>query len=264
MQTRKTLKYVLLVLLAGILVVFAMVMLRSPSLTREWDEDVSILSGVTISDSGEVTLDQVRNWTYSVGAVESTNYVELQYDPDDIVGLWMYEQQLDSWGLIAHTFVVFEFDESYGEGRFLGLSVETRREAGEEYSVIGGALRSFEITHIWATEKDLVTRRVQYLDYPLTRYYLDIPEEYRARIFSKFAAETAELSSSPRWYNTLTNNCTSSLIKYVNESEPGAIPWHYSYMLTGKTDDYLRRLSYLNPDYSQHITRDYLESRELR
>ncbi|MDA0682938.1 MAG: hypothetical protein O3A57_00785 [Bacteroidetes bacterium] len=40
-----------------------------------------------------------------------------------------------------------------------GLLIEVRREVGEEYSVFGGAMRSFEITHIWATEKDLVTRR---------------------------------------------------------------------------------------------------------
>ena len=29
---------------------------------------------------------------------------------------------------------------------------------------------------------------------------------------------------------------TSALIAYVNEAEPGAIPWHYSFVLTGRTD----------------------------
>lgn len=264
MKTRKYLKYVSAVLFAGVAIVFIVVAMRSPSLTRDWDEDVSILSGVVMLETGEVTLTQVRNWIYSVGTIESKDYFEMRYDPEDIETLWMYEQLLDPQGLIAHTFLVFQFDESYGEARFLGLSVETRRESGEEYSVIGGALRSFEITHIWATEQDLVTRRVLYLDYPLTRYRLKIPREHLARLFTKFATETADLATVPQWYNTLTNNCTSSLVRYVNESEPGAIPAHYSLVLTGKIDDYLRELSYLEQAYSRYITRDYLSSNNLR
>ncbi len=264
MKTRKYLKYGFAVLFAGVAIFLVTVAMRSPSLDREWDEDVSILSDVAVSETGEVTFGQVRNWTYSLETIEEKEYFEMQYDPEDIEALWMYEQLLDPQGLIAHTFLVFQFDKSYGEARYLGLSVETRRESGEEYSVIGGALRSFEITHIWATEQDLVRRRVLYLDYPLTRYRLKIPQEHLARLFTKFAAETAELASIPQWYNTLTNNCTSSLVRYVNESEPGAIPAHYSLVLTGKIDDYLKSLSYLERAYSLHITRDYLSSHELR
>ena len=234
------------------------------SVSRVWDEDVSILAGVEIKNDETVTLTQVRDWKYAARAISSMEYFDASYDPKDIVAMWMYEQPLDPSGLIAHTFLVFEFNERYKRGRYLGLSVETRRELGEEYSIIGGALRSFEITHIWATEKDLVTRRVQYLDYPLTRYRLNIPAEYRSRIFLKFAKETQSLASVPRWYNTASNNCTSSLIKYVNESEPGAIPFHYSYALTGKVDEYLERLGFKAPDYSLQITRDFLDSHELR
>jgi hypothetical protein len=252
------------VLLLVALVPLIVVSLRKPSLSRTWDEDVSILAGVEISNDAAVTLTQIRDWSYVINSITSKEYFDASFDPKDIVAMWMYEQPLDTPGLIAHTFLVFEFDKSYERGRYLGLSVETRREQGEEYSIIGGALRSFEITHIWATEKDLVTRRVQYLDYPITRYRLEIPAEYRSQIFSKFAKETKSLASEPRWYNTASNNCTSSLIKYVNESEPGAIPFHYSYVLTGKVDEYLEQLGYKASDYSLHITRDFLESHALR
>lgn len=254
----------LAVLLLVALVPLIFVALREPSLSRTWDEDVSILAGVEISNDAAITLTQIRDWSYEISSITSKEYFDASFNPKDIVAMWMYEQPLDTPGLIAHTFLVFEFDKSYDRGRYLGLSVETRREQGEEYSIIGGALRSFEITHIWATEKDLVTRRVQYLDYPLTRYRLEIPAEYRSQIFSKFAKETKSLASVPHWYNTASNNCTSSLIKYVNESEPGAIPFHYSYVLTGKVDEYLEQLGYKASDYSLHITRDFLESHALR
>ncbi len=261
---KKVLGRSLMVLLIAALALLIFVSLREPSLSRTWDEDVSILAGIEISNDEVVTLSQIRDWNYAVNSISSKTYFDASFDPKDIVAMWMYEQQLGVSGLIAHTFLVFEFDESYERGRYLGLSVETRREQGEEYSIIGGALRSFEITHIWATEKDLVTRRVQFLDYPLTRYRLEIPAEYRSQVFSKFAKETRSLASVPRWYNTASNNCTSSLIKYVNESEPGAIPFHYSYALTGKVDEYLEQLGYKASDYSLHITRGFLESHELR
>lgn len=263
-MTRKHIKIVLGMLLGAVLVFTTFVAIRTPSLTRVWDEDVSVLAGINISGDTLIEMTNLRHWTYDIDSIVSKSYFDASYNPQHIVNIWMYEQLLSDSGRIAHTFLVFEFDETYADRRYLGLSVETRREEGETYSVIGGMLRKFEITHIWALEEDLVTRRVQFLDYPLTRYLLDIPEEYRARIFIKMARETAELAVEPAWYNTATNNCTSSLIKYVNENDPGAIPFHYSYVLTGKIDDYLKGLGYMDPTFSLDITRHYLSKNSLR
>jgi hypothetical protein len=237
---------------------------RSPSLDRTWDEDVRILSGVEALADGAVRLTQVRDWRYSRTAVLSKDYRSVRYDPADVTGLWVYEQELGMGGRIAHTFLVFEFPEAYGANRWLGLSVETRREVDETYSLVGGVLQKFEVTHIWANEEDLVTRRVAYLDYPLTRYRVTVSNENVARLFRQFVQETEELARSPRWYNTLTTNCTSSLIQYVNEVEPGSIPWHYSFILTGRTDEYLARLGYLDSGSAQPITREWLAANPLR
>ncbi|HSG08758.1 MAG TPA: DUF4105 domain-containing protein [Longimicrobiales bacterium] len=261
---RRPVQATVALLLVGATLLGVSVASRHPSLSRTWDEDVRVLAGVEISGDGTVTLRNVRDWRYVRDSVVSKTYHDASFDPSDIVGVWMYEQKLDGVGLIAHTFLVFEFPERYGPDRYLGLSVETRRELGEEYSLVGGTFRAFEVTHIWATEQDLVTRRVQFLDYPLTRYRVTIPADAAARIFTKFAEETRDLAGTPRWYNTVTNNCTSSLIRYTNESEPGAIPLHYSYVLTGKTDDYLMRLGYLEPGSALGITREYLATRALR
>lgn len=243
---------------------FAMVALRKPSLDREWDEDVAVLAGVEAGADGRIHLTGVRDWRYTRDSIVSKDYFDRTYDPDEVVGMWLYEQPLDGVGLIAHTFLVFEFDPSYGPYRWLGLSVETRRESGEEYSIVLGMLRQFEVTHIWAMERDLVRRRVEYLDYPLRRYRLDIPVSYQTRIFTSMARETAALSESPRWYHTALHNCTSSLIRYVNESQPDAIPLHYSYVFTGKVDEYLEHLGYLDRAAGTDITRDSLEEKALR
>ncbi len=253
-----------LLLAVGTALTTAVVSRRKPSLTRDWDEDVRVLAGVEALTNGALRLTGVRNWRYSRDSVASKDYVSADYDPADVVGLWLYEQEIGLAGLIAHTFLVFEFPDSYGPARWLGLSVETRREVGETYSLMGGVLRAFEMTHIWANEEDLVTRRVEMLDYPLTRYRVSVPNEHVARIFRQFVDETAALATIPRWYNTLTTNCTSSLIAYVNEVEPGAIPWHISFVLTGRADTYLTRLGYLDAESAQPITRDWLAANPIR
>lgn len=253
-----------LLLVVGGLLTTAAVVGRRPSLDREWDEDVRVLAGVEELPDGTVRLTEVRNWRYSPDEVISKDYFAAQYDPDDVAGLWLYEQKLGLGGLIAHTFLVFEFPESYGPARWLGLSVETRRELGETYSLIGGVLKAFEVTHIWATEEDLVTRRVELLDYQLTRYRVTVGNEHVARIFRQFVDETAALAEIPRWYNTLTTNCTSSLISYVNQVEPDAIPWHKSFILTGRADSYLTELGYLDGESAQAVTREWLAANPIR
>jgi hypothetical protein len=240
------------------------VALREPSLDRAWDEDVRVLTPVTRESDDRIRLDRLRRWSYATDTVLSKEYVAVTYDPDDVSGLWLYEQELGLGGRIAHTFLVFEFPESYGEDRWPGISVETRREVGETYSIVGGMLRRFELTHIWAREEDLVRRRVEYLDYPLTRYRVDVAAEDVARIFRQLVAETAALAERPRWYHTLTTNCTSSLIEYVNRMQPDAIPWHPSFVLTGRADDYLAELGYLDGESAEPITRARLAAAPLR
>jgi len=250
--------------LLAVLFVGSSVALRTPSLDRVWAEDVRVLTPVATRPDGAIVLEQVRDWAYTGDAVVRKTYHPVMVVPEDVQGLWMYEQELGLGGRVAHTFLVFEFPESYGDDRWLGISVETRREVGETYSIVRGMLRHFELTHIWAREEDLVRRRVQHLDYPLTRYRMTVDPAQVARIFRHFTQETAALAEQPRWYHTLTTNCTSTLIAYANQVEPGAIPWHPSWVFTGRTDDYLAKLGYVDTSSAEHITRAWLAERELR
>lgn len=255
----------LIALLAGGASLLAVIIsAREPSLDRTWDEDVRVLTPVTWQPDGRVRLEQVREWQYTRDAVVSKAYRSVAFDPADVQGLWLYEQELGLGGRIAHTFLVFEFPESYGDDRWLGISVETRRELGETYSIVGGMMRRFELTHIWAREDDLVRRRVEFLDYPLTRFRVTVDREYLTHIFRRMVDETADLAVRPRWYNTLTTNCTSALISYVNEIQPGAIPRHRSFALTGLAAEYLAELGYVDLDSREPITRERLAAAPLR
>ena len=160
-------------------------------------------------------------------------------------GVRFYLQPLDETGLIAHTFLVFDFDQSYGEARHLGISVETRRENGEKYSIVGGLFRKFELQHTWATEQDLTSRRTVYYDYSLHPYEVTIPKNEQVAILRAFLVQTDKLSREPVFYNTALYNCTNVLAYYINEIAPGSIPFHVSFIFTGLAETYLEKLGYI-------------------
>ncbi|HSM04553.1 MAG TPA: DUF4105 domain-containing protein [Longimicrobiales bacterium] len=254
----------ILVLLGLPVLVLLLLALRRPRTDRDWAPDMQRLVRPEVLADGRVRLDGVRDWRYAPDSVVSTGTLDGVWDPADLTDLWMYEQVFDERGLTAHTFLVFEFDESYGERRFLGVSMEARREADEAYSILRGMFRSYEAAMIWATEEDLATRRLVYAGDPVNRYRLEVDPESRASIFVRMAEETRALVDHPRWYNTAFYNCTSSLIRYANESRPGAIPLHYSWVLTGRIDEHLERLGYLDTAATRTLTPEDVRRDGLR
>ncbi len=212
---------------------------RTPRLDRDWDDDVAVLADVSFaSDATRFTISNARAWRYSsAGAVKRDRFTAT-YRFADLTGMAFYEQPLDRSGLIAHTFVVFEFSGDYAEPR-LGVSVETRRERGEEYSLLQGALRGFELTYTWATEADLVERRVKYLGYRLRKYPVRQAVVDQRRYLEQFARDTIALATEPRWYNTITSNCTNVIINAANDVAPGFVPFDISFILTGLAAPYL-------------------------
>ena len=219
---------------------------KEPLKLAYWDPDVRVLAEVTVSeDESNIDFKGIRNWTYKKEEVLTENYFSQIYELDDLERVWFYLQPLDKTGLVAHTFVVFEFNESYGERRNLGISIETRRRQGQEYSIIKGAFKGFMLVHTWATEADLTSRRTDYYDYELFKHELVLSDADKKGLLKAFARETNSLHSDPKFYNTVTNNCTNALAYYVNDIKPGAIPWHYSFILTGKSVEYLQSLEYV-------------------
>lgn len=222
-------------------------MFKDPLLDREWDEDVGVLAGITLNDD-RFTITNARNWTYEDGAIIDQDYFTETYTYDGLQGATFYLQPLDATGLVAHTFVVFHFNESYGEYRDLGISVETRRESGEEYSLLGGLFRKFELTHTWATEQDLVDRRTRFYDYSVIPYSITVPLDQQQAILKTLLAQTQRLAVEPVFYNTALHNCTNSLAQYINRTYPESIPWHWSFIITGLSASYLETLGYISHD----------------
>ena len=122
----------------------------APSNTRNWQPDVAQLPSAGI-DGNLVTIRNVRNFAYPSPTAVSERWETRTYDLDQVEGFDMF---LSSWGArgIAHTISSWEFSD----GQHLAISIETRKQVGEEYSALLGFFRQYELYYVVADERDVI------------------------------------------------------------------------------------------------------------
>jgi hypothetical protein len=182
----------------------------TPSNQRAWQPDVARLPSAEIE--GElVTLRNLRSFDYR----SATDYTERWYDKTvDLSELDSVDLIAVYWGSddIAHTMASFGF-----AGEPVTISIETRKEQGEEYSTLAGFFRRYELYYVVADERDLVGLRTTYRE-PTEDVYLyrvHMPRENMRRLFLAYLAEINSLNERPEFYNTLTTNCTTNIVQHI-------------------------------------------------
>jgi hypothetical protein len=243
---RLPLLVVLAVVVVAVLIAILRLNLKQPRAERNWEPEFTNLTTFEDLGGGRWRLNNLRHWTWTQSGPKDKIWGNRTIDENAVTALWYYVQPFGGWDGIAHTFLVFELGGEGGKAAdYIGVSVEARREIGEIYSPLSGLFRAYELTYLWASEKDLLTRRALYLPDELYGYRLNVPPQTVRAALRHFIARTNELAARPRFYNTLFSNCTNELAKTVNGGGEDFIPYHYSFVLTGFADRYLHRLGYL-------------------
>ena len=204
-----------------------------PSNTRDWQPDVARLPSAAI-EGNRVTIRNVRHFAYPSPTSAVERWETRTYDLDKIVGFDMF---LSTWGApgIAHTISSWEFSN----GQHLAISIETRKEKGEEYSALLGFFRQFELYYVVADERDVIGVRAGPRKEDLHLYRLRGSPTFARALLLDYLAEVNQLDRAPRWYNALTHNCTTQIRHHVDQIAPGN-PFDWRILANG----YLDRLGY--------------------
>ena len=237
----------MLLVVAGLLV-FGLVLVgtyigtKTPLNDREWDPLFSKLTTATSEADGAVVIHNLRNFTFGSSTIVTKEWNDTVVNPEDIERVYFFLDHFSPIREVGHTFVSFHLKD----GSTVAFSIEARREAVETYSFINGFLNEYELQYLWGTERDLVTQRTVYKNEQLYRFPLTLSQEQAQALFKGFVAETNELATAPRFYHTLTANCTNMLAKIVNKYYPGTLPYDISWNLTGLSDYYLERQGFID------------------
>ncbi|WP_165793478.1 DUF4105 domain-containing protein [Hyphococcus luteus] len=233
-----------LALIAGLLVLGLLtVALRTPRGDRNWEKGLSRTPAFETLSKGRWRLHDLRAFEFAADGEVKQAWRDKIIDANDLEAIWFFVEPFPSYEGAAHTLVSFVFGGETDET--IAISVEARKEEGEVYSGFNGLFNKFELIYLWSTEKDVLTRIAVGLNHEIYAYRLGVETPAAREILKHFIARTNALAGKPRFYNTLTSNCTNELVKAVNSALPDTLPWHYSHVLTGYSAERLHALGFL-------------------
>ena len=208
-----------------------------PSNTRDWQPDVARPARARI-EGDRATIGNVRNFAYRSESDFDVRWDTRVYDLNELDG---YDLLFVYWGspAIAHTMVSFRFHDAAEKGRyrFLAISIEVRKERSESYSTLAGFFRQYELYYVVADERDVVGLRTNYRGEDVYLYRTQADAKRARALLIDYLQTVNELSSKPRWYNALTDNCTNGILYHV-EAVAGTLPYTWEILLSGYSDRY--------------------------
>jgi len=229
-----------------------------PANQRAWRADLAVLPYAKFDDD-KVTVHHVRDFVYQNDEEFVVNYLDQKFDLNEIESVDFLIVPFQNAPSLAHTMLSFGF----GNGQHVGVSVEARLEEGETYSPLAGALRQYELMYVIATERDLIGRRTKHRGVDVYLYPTkSTPEQARA-LFVDVLKRANKLASEPEYYDTVTNNCTSNIVRHVNRLQPGRIPFDFRVLLPGYSDQLAQDLGLLDINESLTVSREKHRITEL-
>jgi len=220
-------------------------MFRKASNNRNWKEDFSKQACVSLKDE-LLQFSNIRNNEYPEPMAEyNTIWEDREYNLSKLRKLWLVLEPFHpSISGIAHPFLSFEFEDD-----FLCLSIEARTTKDENYSIIKGLFRNYELIYSYGTEKDFFIRRAYYQNHDLYLYPLVTPPLEILTLLLVTVVTANSLIRTPRFYNSARNNCTTTLRRHANQVRPGSFPpFLLADFLPGLSDKILYKKSWIDTD----------------
>jgi Domain of unknown function (DUF4105) len=225
-------------------------LIRRPSNQRTWEYGMETLADISINGR-QVHVRHVRDFGWGPDGPRSSDYVDRTFDVDRISRVWFIQEPftLGPFGGfkgVAHTYFVFDFEDPSTPP--VAVSVEARREKGETFDAFRGLVNTYELIYIWGTERDVTGSRAVREKTSLYMFPLSISRAAAQQLFLQMAEATRQLATRPRFYNSLTSNCTNELAKAANLVQPGAVPLNIGLIFPGYAHEILYRLGFLPHD----------------
>ncbi len=227
-------------------------LIRSPSHDRIWAPEQSVLPVFRV-EGERLLVSGVRNFRWLTAERFEGGWEDRSYELSDLERVWFVLTPFSThWRGPAHTLLSFQF----GESDFLSISIEARRERGEQYGMLKGLFRHFELIYVAGDERDVIGLRAVYRSDQVYLYPTRVsPDGARALLLS-MAESANRLREIPEFYNTFTNNCLTRIVRHVNAVAPRRLPrWSPRLMMPGFSDTLAWRLGLLDVEGSLEAAR---------
>ena len=221
-----------------------------PSNDRDWVPEQAVLPRAEFLGN-EVLVHNIRYCKYNSADDVAVEHYDKRFDLDRIKSVDFLVCPFPVMPGVAHTMISFGFEGD----EYLGVSVEVRKEKGETYDPLKGLLRQYEIMYVVADERDLVQLRTNHWQNEVFLYPTRATPEAARDMFVDVMRRVNKLYVSPEFYDTLTNNCTTNIVRHVNRLSPNRIPLDYRVLMAGHSDELAYDLGLLDTEDSFEQTK---------
>ncbi len=214
----------------------------APSNQHLWEDDVAQMTSGQV-EGDHITLFNVRNFDWRSETDYTPRWETRQYDLSQLKSVDMLTSH---WGMdaIAHVLVSFGFDDQ----QFVTFSVEIRKKKGQEFDEIAGFFKQYELSILAIDERDAVAVRPNVRGEDTYLYRIDMPADIRRQLFLSYIEQANQLIEEPRFYNTVTANCTT-LVFGMMQHISGGLPLDARLLLTGYLPSYIEELDGLTDGF---------------
>jgi hypothetical protein len=232
-----------------------------PRSDRTWTPDMAVMPHARF-EGDSVHIAGIRNAEYRTTDDFTVSYYDRWYDLGALESVWYLVEPVGDMKGPAHTLVSFGF----ADGSYVAISVELRREPGEKFSPLKGLLKRYELMYVVADERDVIRLRTNYRHDDVFLYPVRATSEQRRRLFVSMLERANRLREHPEFYNTLTNTCTTNIVRHVNEIAPKKVPLSYKVLLPGYSDQLAYDPGLLDTDlpFAEAKARHHINARALR
>jgi hypothetical protein len=232
-----------------------------PRTDRVWSPDMAVMPAA-VFDGDRVHITGIRNTSYETTERYTVAHYDRTFDLNRLESVWYLVEPFSGMKGPAHTLVSFGF----GGGEYLAISVELRREPGEHFSPLKGVLKQYELMYVVADERDVIRLRTNYRHDDVYLYPVRATPEQRRQMFVSMLRRANELRERPEFYNTLTNTCTTNIVRHVNEIAPRKVPLSYKVLLPGYSDQLAYDIGLLDTDlpFAEARKRYHINDRAAR
>lgn len=214
---------IVLLIVFGV-VSFVIYALKSPSNDKKWSFGNNKNASINI-DGDQITIENYRDTDWqnldlnNLPKNDDSVFTTRKFQLSEIQSVKAVVSHFAVLSEIAHIFILFELKDK----SVMGLSVEARKEQGEEYSLRGGLTARFELTYIFGSYRDLVGVRLL-RDEDVYIYPIKATANEAQELFKVAARRTNELDKKPELYHLFVKNCTTEIVKLVNQMADKKFP----------------------------------------